>query len=119
PRAIAYEAWVPKTAIKGIASHAFYRFLYVKELPAGDVSARQMALARADLRTLHVGWVIEWRNVWTQHHPWARYKRVTNYLEALGFRHTGSACAINTVAGAKCPGGFRVWLFQYQPGKPG
>jgi hypothetical protein len=119
PRAIAYEAWVPKPAIKGIASHAFFRFLYVKELPAGDVTARQMAKARADLKTLNVGWVVEWRNVWTLHHPWARYKRVTNYLEAVGFRYTGSACAIDTAAGVECPGGSRVWLFKYQPGKRG
>ncbi len=61
PRAIGYTAWVSKAAIKGIAGHAFYRYLYVAET-AGSLAPYRIAQARADLRTLQVGWVVEWRN---------------------------------------------------------
>ena len=80
PRSIAYVAWVSKTAMKGIGSHPFYRYLYIAE-KAGHLYPTRIAAARADLETLNVGWVIEWRNVWTDHHQWGRYKRLTKYLE--------------------------------------
>jgi hypothetical protein len=117
PRAIAYTAWVSKAANKGIAKHAFYRYLYVAErsgLPYPNPT--RLAAARADLRTLNVGWVIEWRNVWTDHHQWGRYKRLSKYLEEVGFRQTHDYCLVPGVAATSCPRGQHVWLFRYAPG---
>ena len=115
PRAIAYLAWVSKAANKGIAKHAFYRYLYVAER-SGSLNPVRLARARADLRTLHVGWVVEWRNVWTSHHQWQRYKRLTNYLIHVGFVQTGHYCVQRLRPGATCPSGQRIWLFRYEPG---
>jgi hypothetical protein len=117
PRAIAYTAWVSKAANKGIAKHAFYRYLYVAAksgLPYPSPS--RLAAARADLKTLNVGWVIEWRNVWTDHHQWGRYKRLTKYLMDVGFRQKDDYCLLPGVAAASCPRGQHVWLFRYEPG---
>ncbi|HEX9066077.1 MAG TPA: hypothetical protein VF843_13295, partial [Streptosporangiaceae bacterium] len=116
PRAIAYTAWVSKLANKGIAKHAFYRYLYVAE-KSGSLNPVRLARARADLRTLGVGWVVEWRNVWTDHKQWQRYRRLTNYLLRVGFvRKGGNYCVVRTPAGGQCPSGQRVWLFRYEPG---
>jgi hypothetical protein len=118
PRAIAYTAWVSKAANKGIARHAFYRYLYVAE-KAGHLYPTRIAAARADLKTLNVGWAVEWRNVWTDHHQWGRYKRLTMYLERVGFRQAGDACLVgDNLTGAACPRGQHVWLFKYKPGSP-
>jgi hypothetical protein len=118
PRAIAYTSWVSKAANKGIASHAFYRYLYVAE-KAGHLYPTRLAAARADLRALNVGWVVEWRNVWTDHHQWRRYARVTKYLENVGFRKAEDFCLVGTdLTGASCPRGQHVWLFKYRPGTP-
>jgi hypothetical protein len=117
PRAIAYTAWVSKAANKGIAKHAFYRYLYVAAksgLPYPSPS--RLAAARADLKTLNVGWVIEWRNVWTDHHQWGRYQRLTKYLMDVGFRQKDDSCLLPGVAAASCPRGQHVWLFRYEPG---
>jgi hypothetical protein len=117
PRSIAYTAWVSKAANKGIATHAFYRYLYVVQrsgLPYPSPS--RLAAARADLKRLNVGWVIEWRNVWTDHHQWGRYKRLTKYLTDVGFRQQDEYCLLPDVAAASCPRGQHVWLFKYEPG---
>ena len=117
PRSIAYTAWVSKAANKGIAKHAFYRYLYVVErsgLPYPSPS--RLAAARADLKRLNVGWVIAWRNVWTDHHQWGRYKRLTKYLTDVGFRQQDDYCLLPDVAAASCPRGQHVWLFRYEPG---
>ena len=109
-------AWVSKAANKGIADHAFYRYLYVAET-SGPLYPTRLAAARADLKTLNVGWVIEWRNVWTDHHQWGRYKRLTKkYLEAVGFRLTHDYCLVQGRTGVACPRGQHVWLFRYEPG---
>ncbi|MGI9008934.1 MAG: hypothetical protein ACR2FU_22545 [Streptosporangiaceae bacterium] len=114
PRAIAYTAWVSKAANKGIAGHAFYRYLYVAQ-KSGSLNPVRLARARADLRTLHVGWVVEWRNVWTDHHQWQRYKRLTNYLLRVGFVRTHDYCVFRVAPGQQCPSGQRIWLLQYKP----
>jgi hypothetical protein len=117
PRGIAYTAWVSKVANKGIAKHAFYRYLYVAERSGPPYpSPTRLAAARADLKTLNVGWVIEWRNIWTDHHQWGRYKRLTKYLEDVGFRHMHNYCLLPGVATTSCPRGQNVWLFRYEPG---
>jgi hypothetical protein len=115
PRAIAYTAWVSKATIKAVAEHPFFRYLYVAE-KAGGLYPNRIAAARADLKTLNVGWVIEWRNVWTDHHQWGRYRRLTKYLNHVGFRHTNDFCLLPGVAAASCPRGQHVWLFKYEPG---
>jgi hypothetical protein len=118
PRAIAYMAWVSQLANKGIAKHAFYRYLYVAE-KAGPLYPTRIAAARADLKTMHVGWVIEWRNVWTDHHQWGRYRRLTKYLEHVGFRQEEDFCLVGSdLTGLHCPRGQHVWLFKYRPGSP-
>ena len=118
PRSIAYMAWVSKLANKGIAKHAFYRYLYVAE-KSGPLYPTRIAAARADLKKVHVGWVVEWRNVWTDHHQWGRYKRLTLYLERVGFRKAGDYClAGSDVGGIQCPRGQHVWLFKYKPDTP-
>ena len=117
-RAIAYTSWVSKLANKGIAKHAFYRYLYVAE-KAGHLYPTRIAAARADLKKLHVGWAIEWRNVWTDHHQWGRYNRVTKYLENVGFRKAEDFCLVGAdLNGITCPRGQHVWLFKYKPGSP-
>ncbi|MGN6795381.1 MAG: hypothetical protein ACTHJW_23575, partial [Streptosporangiaceae bacterium] len=118
PRSIAYTAWVSKLTNKGIAKHAFYRYLYVAE-KAGHLYPTRIAAARADLRSMHVGWAIEWRNVWTDHHQWQRYERLTKYLEHVGFRKAGDYCLVGSgLSGPSCPRGQHVWLFKYKPGTP-
>jgi hypothetical protein len=115
PRAIAYTSWVSKATIKGIAKHAFFRYLYVAET-SGPLNPARIAAARADLKTLHIGWVIEWRNVWTAYHQWGRYRYLTKkYLEAVGFRQTGDYCLVGKETGVTCPRGHHVWLFRYGP----
>jgi hypothetical protein len=118
PRSIAYTAWVSKLSIKGMAEHPFFRYLYVAQ-KAGGLYPTRIAAARADLKTLNVGWVIQWRNVWTDHHQWGRYFRVTKYLEHVGFRKAGDFCLVgHDLSGASCPRGQHVWLFKYKPGTP-
>src|SRR5260370_12552643 len=110
PRAISYTSWVSKVAINGIARHAFFRYLYEAErseiLSAGDVSR-----ARADLQTLHVGWVLMWRNGWTLHKPRWRYGYIDRYLTALAFWHVKSACLVAEPMSA-CHWNRRVGLYQ-------
>jgi hypothetical protein len=108
---------VSKATNKGIAKHAFFRYLYIAE-KAGPLYPTRIAAARADLKTLHIGWVIEWRNVWTDHHQWGRYKRLSNYLEHVGFRLTHDYCLVRGLSGIACPRGQHVWLFRYAPGTP-
>ena len=115
PRAVAYVGWVSKLSNKGIASHAFYRYLYVSQ-KAGSLNPVRLARARSDLRTLGVGWVVEWRNMWTGHHQWQRYRRLTNYLIHVGFVRTGHSCIQPLPPGGTCPSGQRIWLFRYKPG---
>jgi hypothetical protein len=117
PRAIAYTAWVSRATIKGIARHAFFRYLYLAER-SGPLYPTRIAAARADLKTLHIRWVIEWRNVWTDHHQWGRYKRLTKYLEEVGFRQTHDYCLVGDGTGVGCPRGQHVWLFRYAPRTP-
>jgi hypothetical protein len=117
PRAIGYTSWVSKATIKGIAEHPFFRYLYVAET-IGPLYPNRIAAARADLKTLHVGWVIEWRNMWTAYHQWGRYSYLTKYLEAVGFRLTHDYCLERGRAGVACPRGHHVWLFRYKPGTP-
>jgi len=77
PRAICYTSWVPTRTVTAIAGHPFYAQL--NEAQQGWKSTRaQIAAARADLRTLHVGWVLVWLPQPSQ--------ALSQYLTATGFR---------------------------------
>jgi hypothetical protein len=88
PRAISYTSWVPANTISAITRHPFYTQLVKAEsgiplAPARNargrqVSAAQLAAARADARRLGIGWAL----VWTRH----RNPPVDRYLTATGFR---------------------------------
>ena len=77
PRAICYTSWVPTRTIAAIKQHPFYVQLNQAQLGL-KVGPAQIAMARADLRTLHVGWVVVWRSEPRQ--------ALSQYLSATGFR---------------------------------
>jgi hypothetical protein len=77
PRAICYTSWVPTRTITAIEQHPFYVRLNQAQLGL-KVGPAQIAMARADLRTLHVGWVVVWLS--------EPRRALTQYLSATGFR---------------------------------
>jgi hypothetical protein len=77
PRAICYTSWVPTQTIATIEHHPFYVQLNQAQLGL-KVGPEQIATARADLRTLHVGWVVVWL---PKPGP-----ALSQYLTATGFR---------------------------------
>src|SRR5258706_322468 len=117
PRAISNTSWVSKVAIKGIARHAFFRYLYQAEDNV-SLSAADVSRAKADLETMHIGWVLMLRNVWTRHKPRWRYGYIDRYLTAVAFRHVKSACVAAEPVSA-CHWNQRVWLYRYEPGARG
>jgi len=118
PRAISYSAWVSKAAIDGIGKHAFFRNLYIAE-HGKNPAAAMINRAAADLKTMNIGWVVEWRNLWTKYHPTRRYSHVDNYLKALGFRVTNRICLVKIKPGHQCPHFKNIWLWRYKPGRSG
>ena len=77
PRAICYTSWVPTKTITAIEAHPFYVQLNRAQL-GRTVGRDQVAKARADLRSLHVGWVVVWLPKPDQ--------SLSRYLSATGFR---------------------------------
>jgi hypothetical protein len=77
PRAICYTSWVPARTIAAIEQHPFYVQLNQAQLGL-KVGRAQIAMARADLRTLHVGWVVVWLP--------EPGRALSQYLSATGFR---------------------------------
>jgi hypothetical protein len=87
PRLIAYTSWVPARTRAQIAAHPFYAALEkvqhgiplapLKNAAGNQVTAEQVAAARADARKLGVGWVL----VWTTQNP-----VIKPFLDATGFR---------------------------------
>jgi hypothetical protein len=60
PRAFTYSSWVPTKTLSAIQHHAFY--FQLNQAQHGDaITPAQLAVARADLRTLHVGWLLVWQ----------------------------------------------------------
>ena len=82
PRAICYASWVPNKTITGIEHHQFYVQLNNAQLGLTR-SRAESAAARADLRTLDVGWVVVWQP--------ASNPALTQYLSATGFKYDYSA----------------------------
>jgi hypothetical protein len=77
PRAICYTSWVPTQTIAATERHPFYVQLNQAQL-GHAVGQAQVARARADLRTLHVGWVVVWLR--------KPGPALSQYLSAVGFR---------------------------------
>jgi hypothetical protein len=78
PRAICYTSWVPAQTIAAIQRHPFY--VQLNQAQLGYLVGRaQITAARADLRALHVGWVVVWQP--EDHGP-----TLSRYLSATGFR---------------------------------
>jgi len=114
PRANSYTSWVPKGTIGAIASHAFFRYLYLAQA-SQNISAIDILRARADLAGMHIGWVVMWRDVWTMHKPNYRYGHSGGYLLSVGFRHFKIVCLPRRRPEAVCPWNRQVWLYRYQP----
>jgi hypothetical protein len=77
PRAICYTSWVPTQTIAATKRHPFYVQLDQAQLGL-KVGQAQIAKALADLRTLHLGWVVVWL---PKPGP-----ALSQYLSATGFR---------------------------------
>jgi hypothetical protein len=87
PRLISYTSWVPERTREQIAGHPFYAALEkvqhgiplapAKNAAGNQVTAAQVAAARADARKLGVGWVL----VWT-----TKNSVIRPFLDATGFR---------------------------------
>jgi hypothetical protein len=77
PRAFTYSSWIPSRTMAAIQAHAFY--FQLNQAQHGNTrTAGQIAAARADLRTLHIGWLLVW-----QAHPGPA---LSAYLAETGFR---------------------------------
>jgi hypothetical protein len=97
PRAISYTAWVPKPTINAIRAHPFYRYLMKYQNSTTYPTNPELRAAAHDLRRLHIGWVIEWRNLWRYHDPLLRLYKLDRYLHELGFRRLangGMTCLV-------------------------
>jgi hypothetical protein len=113
PSANSYTSWVSPGTIRAIARHAFFHYLYSAEA-SRNLSLADVRRARADLATLHVGWVVMWRNVWTMHKPQYRYGHVGGYLLAAGFRRFKVVCLRRTRPAPRCTLHRQVWLYRYE-----
>jgi len=77
PRAFCYSSWVPTKTLAALQRHPFY--FQLNNAQQGYVSTpAQITAARADLRTLDVGWLL----VWVPHPGPA----LSQYLSGTGFR---------------------------------
>lgn len=92
PRAISYTSWVDARTVAAIRRHAFYRHLAAAQGGRGSTPA-QIAAARSDLRSLHIGWLLVWRH--------APGRPLARYLAATGFRFAYQAQ--------------RVWVYRPLP----
>jgi hypothetical protein len=77
PRAFCYSSWVPTKTLAALQRHPFY-FQLNKAQHGYARTPAQIAAARADLRTLNVGWLLVW-----QPDPSPALSR---YLSGTGFR---------------------------------
>jgi hypothetical protein len=92
PRLVSYTSWVPEETRTEIAGHPFYAALEkvqhgiplapAKNAAGNQVTAVQVAAARADARKMGVGWVL----VWTKKNP-----VIKGFLAATGFRFSYQA----------------------------
>ncbi len=104
PRAVSYTAWVPRPTITAIEKHPFFKYLLKYQGATSYPKPHELKLAAADLKTLHIGWVIEWANLWRSHHPMQRLAKLETYLHKLGFRRKVLACLVPSKPGTICGG---------------
>jgi hypothetical protein len=96
PRLIAYTSWVPARTREQIAARPFYAALEkvqhgiplapAENAAGNQVTAAQVAAARADARKLRVGWVL----VWTKQNP-----VIKGFLAETGFRFSYQADGVS------------------------
>ncbi|HUC58492.1 MAG TPA: hypothetical protein VMA95_13905 [Streptosporangiaceae bacterium] len=118
PRAVSYTAWVPKPTINAVKAHPFFKYLLKYQSATSDPTPYQLRAAAADLKTLNIGWVIEWRNLWRLNHPEQRIAHLEGYLRDLGFVRVRETCLVPTTKPR--PVCFNhplenVWLLKYVP----
>ncbi len=117
PRSVSYTAWVPLPTVKAITKHPFYHYLLKYQNATSYPKRYELRAAAADLKTLNIGWAIEWTNLWRSNHPIQRLDKVEAYLRRLGFRRVRLGCMVPSQPGTVC--GDRelekVWLLKYIP----
>jgi hypothetical protein len=94
PRAFTYSSWVPSKTLAAIQHHQFY--FQLNQAQHGYArTAAQIAAARADLRTLHVGWLLVWQ---PPNHT------LSQYLAGTGFRFSYRADGVSVYQPSGAPG---------------
>src|ERR1700722_7997386 len=117
PRAASYTAWVPYPTITAIQKHPFFWYLEEYQDATHYASVSQLTKAAADLKTMTIGWAIEWTNLWRTNHPIQRLDKVQSYLRELGFRRYKLVCLVPSKPGTICGGRDleKVWLLKFVP----
>jgi hypothetical protein len=95
PRAFCYSSWVPTKTLTALQHHAFYWQLNQAQHGYARTPA-EIAAARADLRTLDVGWLL----VWTPNPSHA----LSQYLSGTGFRFAYRADGVSVYRPSGPPG---------------
>ncbi len=118
PRAESYTAWVPLPTINAIKAHAFFKYLMVYQGATHEPTNNQLKAASRDLKTLNIGWVVEWRNLWRLNHPEQRIGKLVTYLRDLGFKEVRETCLVGTPKPVPTCANHPeevVWLLKYVP----
>jgi hypothetical protein len=117
PRSISYTAWVPQPTIEQITDHPFYKYLMKYQGSTAYATVPQLKAAAKDLKTLNIGWAIEWTNLWRLNHPGQRLNKLETYLRWLGFRRVTLGCMVPSPPGTVCDDRplERAILLQYRP----
>jgi len=92
PRAFCYSSWVPTKTLTALQHHPFY-FQLNKAQHGYARTPAQIAAARADLRTLHIGWLLVWLP--------DPSRALSQYLTGTGFRFAYRADGVSVY---KTPG---------------
>jgi hypothetical protein len=95
PRSVGYISRVPLPTINGIRRHPFYARLVAAQRQQPSTPA-ELAAAQADVRRMHIGWVLVWRR------PAGRRPAATvlSYLRATGFRPAYTADGVQVYRAA-------------------
>ncbi|HXS61223.1 MAG TPA: hypothetical protein VN767_00005, partial [Streptosporangiaceae bacterium] len=117
PRSISYTAWVPQPTIKQISDHPFYKYLMKYQGATSLPTVKELRAAAKDLKTLNIGWAIEWTNLWRLNHPGQRLLKLEIYLRWLGFRRVTLGCMVPSPHFTICDNRSleRVILLKYRP----